>query len=102
MSDSLLAGGSGSVQVTGLDSFYSFSSPLKTGTTFLPASIAALYSREKDGQGRYVDIAMVDCNFSLLSHMVARYADRRCVPVLSSLACAPLGLWPSGQRRSSH
>jgi crotonobetainyl-CoA:carnitine CoA-transferase CaiB-like acyl-CoA transferase len=38
---------------------------------------AALYSREHDGQGRYVDIAMVDCNFSLLSHIVTRYTDNR-------------------------
>lgn len=48
-----------------------------TGVHAALGVVAALYSRLNDGKGRYVDIAMLDCNFSLLGHIVTRYADNR-------------------------
>ena len=36
---------------------------------------AALLSRVTDGEGRYIDIAMVDCNLVLMSHFLSTYAD---------------------------
>eukprot|EP00747_Dinoflagellata_sp_TGD_P059326 gnl/TRDRNA2_/TRDRNA2_151519_c1_seq1.p1 gnl/TRDRNA2_/TRDRNA2_151519_c1~~gnl/TRDRNA2_/TRDRNA2_151519_c1_seq1.p1 ORF type:complete len:242 (+),score=34.91 gnl/TRDRNA2_/TRDRNA2_151519_c1_seq1:50-775(+) len=34
---------------------------------------AALMSRMKDGQGRFVDVSMLDCSMSLLSHIITRH-----------------------------
>lgn len=57
---------------------------LTAGLFAITAINAALYEREKTGQGRMIDISMLDCQIAILENAIARYA-------VSGEAPGPLG-----------
>jgi len=47
---------------------------LSTALFAVLSTLAALYQREKTGQGQFIDISMLDCLVALLENAIARYS----------------------------
>lgn len=48
-------------------------SDISAATNAIPAILAALYHRERTGEGQYIDVALLDTSFQLLMYQVANY-----------------------------
>ncbi|KRA43242.1 CaiB/BaiF CoA transferase family protein [Devosia sp. Root635] len=63
-----------------------------TGTHAAFATLSALHERNRNGQGRHVDVAMTDCAMSLLVNVLSRYPDVSKIPARGTRR-ADIGLW---------
>jgi len=83
--DMVAQGIGGTISITGIPD----SSPVRVGYSIgdmgaglfgVTASLAALYERERSGQGQYVDLAMMDCQVALCENAFSRYFASGKVP----------------------
>lgn len=89
--DAVFQGECGLMSVTGVPEGKAGAGPMKVGPSIIDlftglnvanAILAALYHRDaNDGEGQYIDIALLDCGVSALSHYAQIYLTSGEVPV---------------------
>jgi len=79
----------GMMAVTGIPDGRPGAGPLKAGPSLIDvftghnaaaAILAALYHRERTGEGQYIDIALLDCSIAIVSHIMQDYLVSGVVP----------------------
>ena len=83
--DMVVQGMGGLMSVTG----HPGSEPTRVGTSIgdITAGLftviginAALYDRQKTGQGTYIDVSMLDCQIAILENAISRYLSKKEIP----------------------
>ncbi|HEX2581320.1 MAG TPA: CoA transferase [Dongiaceae bacterium] len=105
--DMIIQGMSGLMNLTG----YPDSEPARVGISISDlgaglfgafAIASALFAREKSGHGRFIDIAMLDCQIALLENALARYYGTGQAPQREGVhhpSIAPFGAYPTADRQ---
>ena len=87
--DGLFQASGGMMAVTGIPEGRPGAGPLKAGPSLVDvftghnaaaAILAALFHRERTGEGQYIDIALLDCSIAITSHIMQDYLVSGVVP----------------------
>lgn len=87
--DGLFQAMGGMMAVTGIPEGQPGAGPLKAGPSLIDvftghnaaaAILAALFHRERTGEGQYIDIALLDCSIAITSHIMQDYLVSGVVP----------------------